>query len=167
MRPLRPCRQAGCSNLVQPPEKYCSKHKWTDEQREQYRREQRRDSDKEYNKNKRDKKAQEFYNSFEWQQLRVFVLNRDNYLCRECFKQKRIARATHVDHIIPIAERWDLRLDPDNCQSLCVSCHTRKTNAEQRQKRATHPQGGLENFLGFTSERRRAPSRGQNSFFEP
>lgn len=167
MRPLRPCRQVGCPNLVRPPEKYCPQHKWTDEQREQYRREQRRESDKEYNMFKRDRRSQEFYQSPEWSRIRTYVLERENHLCQECLKKQRIARATHVDHIIPISKRWDLRFDPNNLQSLCPSCHSRKTNQEIRRRRSClDPQGGLENFVGFPIERRRAPSLGQNSFFE-
>jgi len=36
-------------------------------------------------------------------------------------------RATHVDHVL--AHRGDegLRLDPNNLQALCHSCHSRKT----------------------------------------
>jgi hypothetical protein len=39
----------------------------------------------------------------------------------------------HVDHIIDIADRPDLRLDEDNLQSLCAQCHGRKTRAKQTQ----------------------------------
>jgi 5-methylcytosine-specific restriction endonuclease McrA len=33
-----------------------------------------------------------------------------------------------VDHIKPIGEFWDLRLDPDNVQILCNDCNMGKGN---------------------------------------
>ena len=35
-----------------------------------------------------------------------------------------------VDHIISIYKRPDLRLDPENLQAMCESCHNRKTATE-------------------------------------
>lgn len=39
-----------------------------------------------------------------------------------------------VDHIIPVSERPDLRLEPSNLQSLCRSHHAQKTAAETKAK---------------------------------
>jgi 5-methylcytosine-specific restriction protein A len=44
-------------------------------------------------------------------------------------------RAEVVDHIRPHRGDWALFIDPGNHQSLCKSCHDRKTAAEQREKR--------------------------------
>lgn len=63
---------------------------------------------------------------YAWQRLRLFVLRRDRYLCQHCLKQDIVTIATDVDHIIPLS-KGGARLEPDNCQSLCRTCHNRKT----------------------------------------
>jgi len=35
-----------------------------------------------------------------------------------------------VDHIIPLAKAWHLRLVRTNVQALCAPCHTAKTRRE-------------------------------------
>lgn len=60
-----------------------------------------------------------------WQRLRLAHLGRQP-LCVRCAKP-----AKHVDHIQPIAKGGP-RLDPANLQSLCHSCHSRKTATEDR-----------------------------------
>jgi hypothetical protein len=45
-----------------------------------------------------------------------------------------------VDHVIPITGKDDLRrLDFDNTQSSCDSCHSAKTREEQRHPRSFDP----------------------------
>lgn len=46
-------------------------------------------------------------------------------LCRMCRAKGRVTEAKHVDHIIPIEQGGTD--DPDNLQSLCISCHAEKT----------------------------------------
>ena len=48
-------------------------------------------------------------------------------LCEECKKADRITSADCVDHVRP--HRGDMKLfwDPRNWQSLCSTCHARKT----------------------------------------
>lgn len=130
-RPLRPCRQVGCRNLIQPPERYCPQHKWTPEQRAAYERERNRERHREYDQTKRDKRLKAFYDSPEWERLRQYVLNRDHHLCVMCLEQHRLTPADTVDHIVPIREAWDRRLDPENCRSLCASCHSKRHAAER------------------------------------
>jgi 5-methylcytosine-specific restriction protein A len=40
--------------------------------------------------------------------------------------------ASDVDHIKPITERPDLRLDPSNFRSLCGPCHGKRTADYER-----------------------------------
>ncbi len=63
--------------------------------------------------------------------MRAYQLTLEPY-CRECARHGITTRATDVDHIIP--HRGDRRLfyDETNLQSLCHSCHSRKTLAERR-----------------------------------
>ncbi len=65
-----------------------------------------------------------------WQRLRLEILKRDDDLCQQCLKTGRLTRASHVDHIVPKARGGDDTFD--NLQSLCPSCHQRKTGADQR-----------------------------------
>jgi len=37
-----------------------------------------------------------------------------------------------VDHLLPIKQAPELRLDLNNLQSLCRSCHRRKTEQDNR-----------------------------------
>ena len=65
-----------------------------------------------------------------WRRLRLAILSRDGGLCTECNRHGRVNVATEVDHVTPKAQgatdAWD------NLQSLCRSCHSRKTATEQR-----------------------------------
>jgi len=74
-----------------------------------------------------------FYNSTDWDILREFVLERDHHTCQfflglwndgihKPYFIKPI-EATTVHHIIPIKERPDLALDPNNCVSLSHLAH--------------------------------------------
>jgi hypothetical protein len=70
-----------------------------------------------------------------WHDLRAVQLS-DEPLCRHCKALGIIALATDVDHIVPIAEGGE-QLDQSNLQSLCHSCHARKTRAENGGKLIT------------------------------
>ena len=48
---------------------------------------------------------------------------RANPHCIMCLAEGRETKAEHVDHIISIRQRPDLRLDPKNWQSLCAHHH--------------------------------------------
>ena len=51
-------------------------------------------------------------------------------LCEMCKENERLTVATEVDHIVPIKKDWSKRLDINNLQSLCHSCHMKKTAGE-------------------------------------
>jgi len=61
-----------------------------------------------------------------WQRLRKAILAAEP-LCRFCTAAGLAVPAEEVDHIEPIAERPDLRLDPTNLRGLCSTCHGRRT----------------------------------------
>ena len=69
-----------------------------------------------------------FYHTNAWRRLRQSQLW-DEPLCRMCGKE-----ATDVDHVKPMADGGN-PWDKDNLQSLCHSCHSRKTMRELNQKR--------------------------------
>lgn len=71
-----------------------------------------------------------FYNSKAWRNLRANFIQ-DNPICVMCSKEGKLVPGDHVDHIKPISE-GGAKLEPSNLQTLCRSCHSRKTLEEQR-----------------------------------
>ena len=67
-----------------------------------------------------------------WEKVSKLRLNREP-LCRSCGKLGLVVAATDADHIIPLSQ-GGAKYDLDNTQSLCHSCHSRKTATETRVK---------------------------------
>jgi 5-methylcytosine-specific restriction endonuclease McrA len=63
-----------------------------------------------------------------WRQA---VLTRDAWTCRDCGRVCSNKREAHADHVVAISQ-GGARYDLANGQTLCVSCHARKTLAENR-----------------------------------
>ena len=118
MKPLRPCLHPGCGALVRGG--YCDAHR------------PNRTID-------RSEEAQSWhwmYLTPEWtDDLRPTQLL-DEPFCRECAKRGRRVRATDVDHIVDHKGDWGKFSDRSNLESLCHSCHSRKTASELWQTRA-------------------------------
>ena len=57
------------------------------------------------------------------------MLTRDAWACRSCGK---VSNANHADHIVPVMQGGD-RYAIANGQTLCTSCHGRKTRREQNE----------------------------------
>jgi len=99
-RPARPCPVPGCPNLD------CKVHRRVNRTDDQRASASKRGYDR------------------RWRRLRLMYL-RANPLCADCLQANRVVAAVHVDHIVP---KRDGGLDEwDNLQSLCHSCHSRKT----------------------------------------
>lgn len=116
-KPLRLCAHAGCHALTR--RGYCDKHKPKDSTR-------------------RSPEAVAWHG---WYRLPIFrdklrpeQLLREPF-CRGCAANGLRVRATDVDHIAPHRGDWSLFTSPTNLQSLCHSCHSRKTAAEMRKNR--------------------------------
>lgn len=115
-KPLRPCRRPGCCTLV--PDGYCDLH------RPPPRPDSRSDESKRW---------RWMYKTDLWiKKLRPEQLAREPF-CRACANHGGRVRATDVDHIQDHKGSWALFSDPENLQSLCHSCHSRKTIADQRE----------------------------------
>ena len=80
-----------------------------------------------------------FYQSEQWKRIRNNH-RQSEPLCRHCHQQGKVTPMAHVDHILPInpANPWDFDnvrygnpVDTANLQSLCLSCHSKKTGAER------------------------------------
>lgn len=122
-KPLRPCRHPGCCVLV--PDGYCDAHR------------PRTD--------RRSAEAQSWrwmYSTDTWRlDLRPNQLLREPF-CRECSRQGRRVRATDVDHVADHKGDWARFCDKANLESLCHSCHSRKTAQEMRRFGGQFSAGG-------------------------
>lgn len=68
-----------------------------------------------------------FYNSKGWKRIRKVALIRDGGMCVWCRDDGLHVKAFHVDHVVPLEKDRSKGLLLSNLQSLCVSCHSRKT----------------------------------------
>ncbi|MDT8718995.1 HNH endonuclease [Clostridium sp. 19966] len=104
------CSYAGCRELVDYADKYCSKHRVIAE-------ELRKQNYREYKARREDKKEQEFYNSKDWIAVRDYVLS---FYCGldlfEWYINNNIVGADTVHHIVEIKDNggWEHRLDFNN-----------------------------------------------------
>jgi len=116
--PARACRATNCSNLTRHPSGYCDEHAALRVSKPRIRFD--RSADKH-----RPSPSKRGYGK-KWQKLRRIVLSQ-NPECAMCG-----APATHVDHIVPLADGGTN--DRENLQPLCHSCHTRKTLGDVRRR---------------------------------
>lgn len=61
-----------------------------------------------------------------WKALRMQALDRDGWQCVRCGERRRL----EVDHIKPVRTHPELSYALANLQTLCGSCHARKTRIE-------------------------------------
>jgi 5-methylcytosine-specific restriction endonuclease McrA len=76
-------------------------------------------------------KERAHYVSAEWRAIRQQILIRDAYTCAAC-GHVIFGPKAHVDHIKPLEEGGTDAAE--NLQTLCESCHGRKTRAEQSRR---------------------------------
>ena len=79
-----------------------------------------------YLKNRNKKKGykelpKHFYNSYDWAEVRILILNRDNFKCKHCGDL-----ANHIDHVNSAIYFPEMALDPTNLISTCKSCHDKR-----------------------------------------
>ena len=115
MKPQKRCNHRSCRTLIDYDKSYCSEHEGIQHKR--------------YDAT-RDKDTKEFYSSSRWTKMAKQVKLRDGYLCQECLSHGLYVQGNIADHIIPIKQDWGKRWDMSNTQTLCISCHNRKTAKE-------------------------------------
>lgn len=118
MAVLKACPR--CKNLIPAGLQYCTSCRPIAEQaREKYREENARKRAAMYNR-RRDPRYTTFYRSKEWRLTSRAVLQAAGYKCSLCG-----GLAVEVHHKKPIQtpEGWDERLEAENLQALCTSCH--------------------------------------------
>lgn len=113
MLPGRACRHPGCPEIVTGDKEYCAEHEWLARQKHNKETDAKRGSARQRGYDRK------------WETFRQWFFNRaGNQYCHRCLALKgEIIKATLIHHIIPIKERPDLRLVPENCQPLCFDCH--------------------------------------------
>lgn len=74
-----------------------------------------------------------FYHTTAWRKLSI-VYRRTHPLCEECLKKDRTTPVALVDHITPISQGGE-QLAWDNLQSMCHTCHNKKSGRERHQKK--------------------------------
>ena len=84
-----------------------------------------------YRKRGREKRYRNFYCSRPWRKLRLVVLE-ENPFCVFCDSLGETKIAKVVDHIIPIVDDWEKRLDIDNLRPLCKECHDNLSHLARR-----------------------------------
>ena len=125
--PKRFCSAHPCGNVVPLGVRYCDEHRHLEPT----------------------KKAKIFYLSPAWQRFRAWYIQKYPF-CVVCESHGRLVKAKIVDHVTEI-EDGGLRLSEENCQSLCSSCHNKKT-AEMARQRKNHQAGGKENRPGSAKQ---------------
>lgn len=70
----------------------------------------------------------QFYHSKAWRMTRKFYI-KANPLCEQCTRDGRTTGGQMVDHIRQITMGGD-RLHQSNLQTLCNSCHAKKSSSE-------------------------------------
>lgn len=63
------------------------------------------------------------YKSKRWKTLRVGILRRDGYQCRECRRYGKTVQADTVHHVYPVELYPQLAWERWNLVSLCTACH--------------------------------------------
>lgn len=107
--PQKKCLHPSCRQLIPFTDGYCKKH----------------NPSQEYNRTraKRDPEYLKFYKSKAWIGARKNALIRDDYLCVSCLNTGLYTTAQLVHHKVEVRDDFEKRLDPENLESLCESCH--------------------------------------------
>lgn len=134
-----PCPR--CHTLIPVGVAYCPKCKPIAEKQAAEAVQRKRDCKrKQYNisyNRKRDPKYQTFYRSKEWRLTSKAKLVSANYKCEAGLDGCQHI-AVEVHHIKPIQtqEGWDLRLEWDNLEALCTSCHNKRHERYKKKKQS-------------------------------
>ena len=91
--------------------------------------------------NPAEKRANPFYLSPEWQQLRAAIIKQRGARCEDPEHDRSTPRTgirLFGDHIIELRD-GGAPLDPANVMLRCGACHTRKTAASRGTRYATRP----------------------------
>lgn len=123
LKSKRQCNHPMCFELTR--DSYCDKHK-------EVREQERKDAHRYYNMHTRNKERAAFYKTGAWEKKRLDILKRDHYLCQPHRRMGKAEVGNIIDHIIPLEIRPDLALEDTNLQTICLSCHNKKTAEDKK-----------------------------------
>lgn len=86
-----------------------------------------------YNRSRSAGEMLRFYQSKQWRSLRNYKIQMQP-LCEHCEKKGLVEAAKEIDHIVAIKDGGE-RLSIRNLQSLCRSCHSRKSVQEREARK--------------------------------
>lgn len=118
------CAYPGCFRPTDIGEKYCSLHRAKGKAHDEQVRQKRLNAFR-----KPSRSSTQLGYGYRWQMLRNRFIAQHPY-CEECMKRGVLTMATDVDHVKPHHGDPRLLYDEENLQSLCKSCHSRKTVKE-------------------------------------
>ena len=85
--------------------------------------------------NRSQRKGDPFYLTPEWKALRLERIRLDRYICQhcgvKCLGKAKGMPAPQVDHVKPRRLCPSMAMDIDNLRTLCHSCHSKRTKADQ------------------------------------
>src|SRR5699024_7520948 len=127
VKPKKRCNHRTCRTLIDYDKRYCSSHDGVVHKR--------------YDAS-RDVEVKRFYSSGRWTEMAKQTKLRDDYLCQECLSHGLYVQGNIAEHITPVKQDWGKRWDMSNTQTLCISCHNKKTAKENTgQKYLLSPPG--------------------------
>lgn len=122
---MKKCKVALCREYVKQPDIYCEQHKGN--------------TANHYNKhvrnNPQNKRYADFYASSAWKRMRQYKLS-INPLCEVCQANGDTTIATIVHHKDEIRTQigWKNRLEINNLESICQSCHNKEEHSHSFRK---------------------------------
>ncbi|MDO4803363.1 MAG: HNH endonuclease [Lachnospiraceae bacterium] len=93
-----------------------------------------RESNREYDRFKRDKESKRFYDSAEWRRTKERVLELDGMDVYEYMTTGEVVAADTVHHIVPLRDDWSKRVDMRNLMSLNAATHSKIETEYKRNK---------------------------------
>lgn len=135
---LHPCPR--CKTLIPVGVQYCAACRpLADAQAQEAMERKRAHKSKQYAKQynaRRDPKYLTFYRSKDWRLLSRTYLQRAGYKCQAKLEGCK-GLAVEVHHIKPIQapDGWDLRLDWDNLEAVCTSCHNARHGGQWKKQK--------------------------------
>ena len=93
------------------------------------------------------REGKNIYHSYKWKKLRQAYAEK-NPLCEHCLRYDIYERVAVVDHVFEILDGGE-PFDYNNLQSLCRSCHSRKTNQEAKKRNDKKKNNGFGNMSDF------------------
>lgn len=91
---------------------------------EQLNKNQNKEGNKQKETNKNKKTTSKIGRTKEYKEFRLRILERDNYKCQECGSSYRL----QIHHLKPKSKYPELIMEPSNCITLCITCHSKTDN---------------------------------------